>query len=152
MTSHDMIDELITRPSDAARIVRERSRSATEVLAAVWVLYGRCLAPVADALAEGDAPGHRYFDLDDVAGTRISGLALGVMASDIPSLSAHLSDEEISARFAEYGFDVARPEGRRRLFDVWIAERASAVCAVLLDLLAETHLDGVERARARVSV
>lgn len=123
------------------------------VIDAVQSLYEQFVVPAAGHLSVDDDNATVYFDLEAAAGTRISGLALGLLAREFPALQAPPDDERLAAVDGEYGIGDT-PERRRAFFQVWVAERAIHVARKLLESLAREPsaspaADEAERDRLR---
>jgi hypothetical protein len=101
--------------------------------------------PAASHLS-ADGDGHRAFDLERAAGAPIPGLALGLLAREIPGLRAP-SDAALAAALGRLGLEIDGPERRAAFFQAWTAQRVSRL--IPLALAAESAETPQARARER---
>lgn len=150
MKAGQLYPSIVDRADSAAALIAELDLGDPEVRArvvdAVKSLYEHFVVPAAGHLTV-DADGIAHYDLEAAAGTSLSGLALGLLASELPALQAPPDDARLAALDAEYGIGDT-PERRRAFFQAWMADRAVHAARKLLQALEREPLASPEAAAA----
>jgi len=137
MTAGELYPSIVDRADSASALVAKLDLQDPDVRArvvdAVKSLYEHFVVPAAGDLTV-DADGTAYYDLEATAGTSLSGLALGLLATELPALQAPPDDARLAAIDAEYGIGDT-PERRRAFFQAWMADRAIHAARKLLEAL-----------------
>lgn len=115
---------------------------------ALQTLAEQLVIPAAPLLTRSrEDPTHLYFDLQAVAGSEFSGLLLGSLATEFPTLQADPPDAaKLTSVLDALGLEVPEPARAGAFFRAWMAQRAAHVMRPLLQVLAAGPVTVAERA------
>ena len=132
-----LYDSLVTHPDQAGELISQLDSitpaTRQAILETVHDLLTRFVQPAAPLLAASPAdPAHLYFDLPQIAGSDISGLVLGLLTQDFPSLQEPPDDRDLAAVLDAYGIVIPTAQQRAAFFRAWMAGRAAQLTRLLL--------------------
>lgn len=147
VTSSILCDRLVAEPGRATEIVTQLDRGSAPArraaLEVLETLVEDFVCPVSEELTS-DGDGHYHFDLQRTTGSRVPGLALGLLASRFPGLQEAPDDDTLAAALEELGIEIRGAESRETFFRVWMAQRAIHVGRHLLEVVEENLNDEPE--------
>lgn len=137
---------LVAQPNQAAELVGQLDSadpsSRQAVLESIGALLETFVSPAGSLLSpSAEDPAHLYFDLQKIAGSDFSGLILGLLEQDFPSLQQPPADHDLESVLNGYGIEIVTSERRADFFKAWMAERAARLTRLLLRVVENNYPD-----------
>jgi hypothetical protein len=149
----NLFQQIIKQPENAENFIGNLDPESTDdrnqTLATINLLIEKFVEPSKSFLIHHfDDPEYWYFDPEAVAETEISGLVLGLLNNEFPSLQAPPDDSYLRTIFDNMGITIHEAEKRQHFFQTWMALRTTNVIRKLVTLFkTRNNLDNDENQR-----